>query len=377
MFRSSTDTVNSSNWIGFGSFTGIWVTSLRSSDRDFGDCGAFGPSAEIVNCASLPNCERALTIRRQIGDRNFSPSNEASLDAFGSKLCVTSALSPTVFPCAFSAFLAVKNPQSALICLRSKCRTNSRVVLEESSMTQRDSLAGRAKPCRDGAAFTLIELLIVAAIVGLLAGMLLPALNKAKNKAQGIRCLHNLRQLQFANLTYSEEHEDRLVPYVSWVSGGLDFDGANRDNTNINYLPDPRFARLAPYTQSPALYKCPADRSTVRIGGQVYPRVRSVAMNAALGDDGLPWELYRWWLGAPAVRRFLKQSDIVNPAPSQLWVFADELPDSINNRDMAVKCDRTGPDAIIIDYPASSDNGACGIAFHDGHAEIHKWQDPW
>ena len=32
--------------------------------------------------------------------------------------------------------------------------------------------------------------------------------------------------------------------------------------------------------------------------------------------------------------------------------------------------------ARIIDYPASYHNGACGITFADGHAEIHKWRDP-
>ncbi|HZQ47506.1 MAG TPA: H-X9-DG-CTERM domain-containing protein, partial [Verrucomicrobiae bacterium] len=33
----------------------------------------------------------------------------------------------------------------------------------------------------------------------------------------------------------------------------------------------------------------------------------------------------------------------------------------------------TGPFAKIIDIPASYHNGACGFAFADGHAEIHKW----
>ncbi len=30
----------------------------------------------------------------------------------------------------------------------------------------------------------------------------------------------------------------------------------------------------------------------------------------------------------------------------------------------------------MVDYPASSHNGACGFAFADGHSEIHKWFDP-
>ncbi|MCL5098014.1 MAG: hypothetical protein M1608_10900 [Candidatus Omnitrophica bacterium] len=31
---------------------------------------------------------------------------------------------------------------------------------------------------------------------------------------------------------------------------------------------------------------------------------------------------------------------------------------------------------MIVDVPASYHNGAGGISFADGHAEIHKWLDP-
>ena len=32
--------------------------------------------------------------------------------------------------------------------------------------------------------------------------------------------------------------------------------------------------------------------------------------------------------------------------------------------------------ARMIDFPASYHNGAAGLSFADGHAEIKKWQDP-
>ena len=30
----------------------------------------------------------------------------------------------------------------------------------------------------------------------------------------------------------------------------------------------------------------------------------------------------------------------------------------------------------MVDIPASYHNGAAGVAFADGHSEIHRWQDP-
>jgi prepilin-type N-terminal cleavage/methylation domain-containing protein/prepilin-type processing-associated H-X9-DG protein len=223
--------------------------------------------------------------------------------------------------------------------------------------------------------FTLIELLVVIAIIAILASMLLPALAKAKTKAQGIACLSNLKQLTLGWWLYADDHEENLTAQVSWVKGWLDFSPNNPDNTNLLYLLDPKFATLAPYTKSAGIYKCPADQSAVKIHGQRQARVRSISMNVALGDD-LLGNIQRTWLGSPPYRQYHKRTDIIDPPPSQLWVFVDEHPDSINNGDMAVKCDTRGPQAQFIDYPASYHNGACGFSFADGHGEIKKWLDP-
>src|SRR5690606_10787559 len=56
----------------------------------------------------------------------------------------------------------------------------------------------------------------------------------------------------------------------------------------------------------------------------------------------------------------------------------DEHPNSINDASFAVQCTGNQPNdgqgnSKIIDFPASFHNGACGLAFLDGHSEIHKW----
>ena len=58
--------------------------------------------------------------------------------------------------------------------------------------------------------------------------------------------------------------------------------------------------------------------------------------------------------------------------PSMLFVFLDEREDSINDGWFASDPDRMWQ---IIDYPASYHGNAGGLAFADGHSEIHRWTD--
>ena len=222
--------------------------------------------------------------------------------------------------------------------------------------------------------FTLIELLVVIAIIAILASMLLPALAKAKTKAQGIQCVGNLRQLNLAWILYSGDHDEALVPAAwlrspgGWCQGWLTLGTSEPDNTNVVNLMFPR-GKLWPYNQAAAIYKCPADRSTSRHGGQTLPRVRSVALNQKMNSP-------ESWLYAPDDKfvNFKKQSDIASPA--RTFTFVDEREDSIDDGAFGVNLLDEGARSQLVNWPASYHNKAGGVTFADGHAEVHRWLDP-
>lgn len=222
--------------------------------------------------------------------------------------------------------------------------------------------------------FSLVELLVVIAIVAVLASLIVPALGKAKQQAQGMQCLSNTRQLTLGWLMYADDHDGSLCPNglgfkQGWVQGILNFDSNFTDNTNLIFLTDPQYAKLAPYVSTPAVYMCPADRSEVRMGRRLFPRVRTLAMNDAIGSNAEGASLpvsYGW-------RTYRKINQLIAPSPSKLWLLIEQHPDSINDGRFEVDCQNQDKAARLVDFPANFHNNASGVSFADGHAETHRW----
>jgi prepilin-type processing-associated H-X9-DG protein len=157
----------------------------------------------------------------------------------------------------------------------------------------------------------------------------------------------------------------------SWITGFMDW-STGQQNTNTAYLISDTFSLLGSLIgKKTDIFACPAANF---VGPAQRPlgwdrRARSVAMNASLGEGnkfGAPGNPFGWtsWYVAT------KLTDLRSPGPSDVWVFIDEHPDSIDD---GILYSANYAVTSLIEVPGCQHAGACGVAFADGHAEVHKW----
>lgn len=224
------------------------------------------------------------------------------------------------------------------------------------------------------AAFTMTELLVILATLAVLALMLAPVLAAPKPNSKAAQCLNNQRQLALAWQMYLSDNADRLVLATAWIDQAITSPGSYMDWTGASYvtntigLTNAAYSPFASYIKSAAIYKCPADiyQSSANSG----PRARSVSLEGALSgrpifenNDGTG----RIWFSAQ------KATDLSLPGPANIFTFLDEHPDSIDDGEFMNNPGYAKGQESWRNLPASYHNGAAGISFADGHAEMHTW----
>ena len=140
-------------------------------------------------------------------------------------------------------------------------------------------------------------------------------------------------------------------------------------NTNHAQL---RLGGLGPYfTGETSVFKCPSDKALSDIQRQAgwSGRTRSISMNAMVGNAG-QFTLTGVNTNNPYYRQFFKLFQV--PEPSQIFIFIEEHPDSINDGYFLNRPRRYQKEWM--DLPASYHQGGAHLAFSDGHVEHHRWQ---
>jgi len=251
--------------------------------------------------------------------------------------------------------------------------------------------------------FTMTELLVVLATTSLLVALVLPTLGFSKAKSQVANCLMNFNHLTKACAMYTENNQGLyppnpddggVAPGYDWCQGdasgwSIVAAGGSASAGNATYLTSPSSCSLAPFLGGSATpFKCPADWRVCLYGGKIVPVVRSVSANGGVGTVDAAWLSGGSHSGRPSLpvpgswltgnhseiasqyATFGKSTSFKNCRPSEIWIYGDEDPLSINDACMGV----VAATPEVVDYPSTRHQNAGGFGFCDGHAEMHRWK---
>jgi prepilin-type processing-associated H-X9-DG protein len=144
---------------------------------------------------------------------------------------------------------------------------------------------------------------------------------------------------------------------------------------------DSHYTLLGAYLKTPAVYKCPSDRTKLDWSGLLVPvptirsysmnmsvpTIRSYSMNMYLAPNS---DMSAEYVNANYLT-FQKQANLVKP--DNIFVFMDVLPKNLCFPAFVVYMP---PNNIMFHCPSSQHGGSGSVSFADGHVETHRWLDP-
>ena len=238
--------------------------------------------------------------------------------------------------------------------------------------------------------FSLVELLVVAAVAALLVGLLLPALGGARAAGRAAVCLSRARDLGLANLSYANDHVGRLGPHAVWnpsmpnANGSL---GVNQEWCAAEPVAgDPteahRFGILGPYV--PAAWEalsCPEHETpadvleTTREIGLAYPQLVHYGYNGLLLGEKHP-NFNAASASEPGYRRWVGHRVSALEQPARTVMFADSAQRLVGRlipqRDLLPALDEWFADGSPRAFSSPSahgrHSGRASVAWADGHA---------
>jgi prepilin-type N-terminal cleavage/methylation domain-containing protein/prepilin-type processing-associated H-X9-DG protein len=113
--------------------------------------------------------------------------------------------------------------------------------------------------------FSVVELLVVAAVISILAAIAFPVIVKARQQAQISECLSNMRQLGLAFRMYLDDYHDSFPAAVPWGVPRSEFTKGERTIQELltTYVPNGMITEKTAdgkYTYpQPSVFACPSD----------------------------------------------------------------------------------------------------------------------
>jgi prepilin-type N-terminal cleavage/methylation domain-containing protein/prepilin-type processing-associated H-X9-DG protein len=154
--------------------------------------------------------------------------------------------------------------------------------------------------CKQNAAFTLTELIVVIAVTAILAASLLPALARTRPQAQRLICSNNLKQVGLAFRTWAAANNGNTPMDVSGPQGGGAGDVGSRQvtpNQSTSLGVFGMFLIMSNELSTPKILFCPAEyessyrqtattfAGTVTAGSKAIPFTNDLNVSYFIGID--------------------------------------------------------------------------------------------